>query len=634
MKNPFSTAYLGLSLFFVLLCGLPTQAQGDKELREKANYIIRFAQYVSWPSYAIGENFTVGVIGNARVRQTMQDILDNQKVKGKTVKVAPIASLDDIEQYPIIYISLTTKLFISAVFQRLANRPILVITEKDNYISEGGSDINFSRAVDEWVYEIFPEQITQKGLYVQTKLITSAHKVVTAEPEPEVKIITKTETIRETEIVKDPEAENRIKNLELELADRARGLNRQIKKLGLLNKDDEKKLRTQIDSIGTLYEKVDLVRQKVEAEALASKAEAENQKAQKESALKAREAAAANQRTQLSILIAVILFVTTLAIVFYYFSQRRKRIIEQVNQARNELADKMKEINRQNDLLEEYANTMDQKNQEIEHKNSRLTEQTEALEEQNRKITDSIRYAMTIQQAMLPGEQRFHDSFQDYFIYYRPKDIVSGDFYWISQSEKRKLVAVVDCTGHGVPGAFMSAIGTELLNEVVNDHKVYDPSKILQLIHLGIYERLRQKDTNNRDGMDVCLCQIQTLKSGKSKIVFAGAKRPLYYTHKGELVRINGDSKYIGGIRTKDQAFKNQEIALDAGDMLYLTSDGYVDSPNPKRKKLGSARFNELLAEIHPMTLTDQKDYLHKQLSQHMQDTPLRDDITIMGIRL
>ena len=615
-------------LFYIIINLEGIRAQNNDNINIKANYITRFANNLIWPSYAIGSEFVVGYIGDQPTAQQIRSFLDNQKVKNKKYLLKHYNTIQEIEQCPILFISASNKLLISGVFQQVSGKATLVISEKPGYADqEGGSDINFVKPVDEWLYEIVVEQIQSKGIYVPDKIIESAYKNISYKVEEvPTKTITKIEKTTEIKYVKDPKVERELNATRSELSKVKDEQQLRIKELGL-KPEEEKKLLARLDTLRRLRDIESVINEQLKSEAEAEKVK--RQLAQKKADLagKEKQALEADQRTQLAILISVIILISSLTLVFYRYNQRKKRTIIEIKKARNELADKVREINRQNDLLEESTKIMDMKSKEINEKN-------QALEEQNRKITDSIRYALTIQEAMLPGESRFRELFDEHLIIYHPKDIVSGDFYWLTQYENKTIIVVVDCTGHGVPGAFMSTIGTDLLNEIINEKRVYNPSKILEMLHLGVYERLRQGDTNNRDGMDVCLCVIQAQDEDAFQITFAGAKRPLFFTQDKELKRISGDSKYIGGIRKHTQDFNNQVVMLKKGDVLYLTTDGYVDTPNPERKKFGSKRFVELLHEINQESLVQQKEILLNTLRNHQQETKSRDDITIVGIKL
>jgi serine phosphatase RsbU (regulator of sigma subunit) len=255
------------------------------------------------------------------------------------------------------------------------------------------------------------------------------------------------------------------------------------------------------------------------------------------------------------------------------------------------------------------------------------------IDRKNLQITDSLRYARDIQGVILPGERRLNRVFKEHFLLYKPKDFVSGDFFWIEEYENKTFVAVIDCTGHGVPGAFMSLIGTMQLNQIVS--KTQEPSQILDQLHIGIKKALKQDIYNNDDGMDVCLCCIEHLEEiNRYKVVFAGAKRPLYYVNEDSLHQLKGTRKTIGGRSKNEKPFEQEEIWLNEGDTLYLTTDGYVDQSSPRKKKIGTMQLLTWLEQINAQTMYKQGEFLKEELKRHQQYMEQRDDITLLGIRL
>ncbi len=266
------------------------------------------------------------------------------------------------------------------------------------------------------------------------------------------------------------------------------------------------------------------------------------------------------------------------------------------------------------------------------------------LEVKNRNITDSIRYAQTIQQTILPSTKELDAALQEYFVLYKPKDIVSGDFYWLTNivdedifDTSKIFVAVVDCTGHGVPGAFMSMVGSNILNEIVKIRREYDPAKILELLDIAIIGSLKQYDKTNNDGMDVCLCLLEAQDS-TTKVTFAGTRRPLYYVPQREtLQEIRGDRSSIGGVHrneNKSKHFTNSEIILQNGSMIYLTTDGIADQNNKEQQKFSTQRLKNMLESNVYLDVFTQKSLLQTELETYMRGVEQRDDITVMGIRL
>ncbi|MCK5028450.1 MAG: SpoIIE family protein phosphatase [Bacteroidales bacterium] len=265
---------------------------------------------------------------------------------------------------------------------------------------------------------------------------------------------------------------------------------------------------------------------------------------------------------------------------------------------------------------------------------NKIVEQRDVLDLQNKKINSSIHYAQNIQRAILPVKNQIKNLF-DSFIIYKPKDIVSGDFYWFTKLKDKAFLAAVDCTGHGVPGAFMSMIGNSSLNEIVLEKQVTEPSKILSLLNERIIESLRQDETENNDGMDVCFISID-LKS--NEIAFSGAKRPLFIYNKKTAIldEIKGDRISIGGAKNykKGEAFNNHIIKAESGDILYLSSDGLTDQNNSDRKRFGTSKLKEIIIENISEPMESQKEAIEKELNEFQKDEEQRDDITLIGIKI
>ncbi|TAF67461.1 MAG: hypothetical protein EAZ55_03860 [Cytophagales bacterium] len=282
--------------------------------------------------------------------------------------------------------------------------------------------------------------------------------------------------------------------------------------------------------------------------------------------------------------------------------------------------------------------------------------QRDNIEIQNRNMTSSIRYAKHIQEAMLPFPERINHILKDYFILYKPKDIVSGDFYWIDEaspkpiykqslSEKgvvpilqgfsnpKKIIASLDCTGHGVPGAFMSMIGNDLLDNIVNEKEVISPEKILDNLHNKVRYALKQDVTHNDDGMDVAICVIDNIDK---TLEFSGAKRPLIYIQEGKLYEIRGNKKSIGGVqKEKERLFTKHTIDISKETTIYLFSDGYEDQlSDVGRKKFTRPRLATLLLDIHQKSLSEQMKILENAFERWKGKGEQLDDVLVMGVKI
>lgn len=263
-----------------------------------------------------------------------------------------------------------------------------------------------------------------------------------------------------------------------------------------------------------------------------------------------------------------------------------------------------------------------------------LAQQGKEIATKNKQTENSIKAARAIQKSILPTENLINENLGEQFIIYIPKDIVSGDFYWIKNIENYTFVAVVDCTGHGVPGAFVSMIGYSLLNEITVQRKIYEPAKILELLHQYVFERLQQEFGENNDGMDVCLIRITDIDQESKQITFTGAKRPLFISEQHDIKVIRGTNRSIGGALQSDKNFENEEIILRKGDALYLTSDGFADAHNPERKSFGNKKLLSLLKEMTNKPMSEQKQILLKELEEYQENESPRDDITFIGIKI
>lgn len=297
-----------------------------------------------------------------------------------------------------------------------------------------------------------------------------------------------------------------------------------------------------------------------------------------------------------------------------------------------------RKINKQKSDLEKSNYDLNQTKDELETKIEQIETLNKEVTTKNQKITDSIRYAQTIQEAILPPEIEFEKAFADHFVLFSPKDMVSGDFYWMANhytlDGQKTVIATVDCTGHGVPGAFMSMIGNTLLNEIVNQEKVFDTAQILTRLHEGVKKSLQQNNMSNDDGMDVCICTIHFNSDETAHVQFTGAKRPLYYFQNSFLQSLKGDVKSIGGRDRKDKPFTTQDLYLMKGDCLYLMTDGFSDQQDSDNKKFGTTRLLELLEKNATLTLAVQKQELETELHTHSWGTEQRDDITIVGVKI
>lgn len=260
-----------------------------------------------------------------------------------------------------------------------------------------------------------------------------------------------------------------------------------------------------------------------------------------------------------------------------------------------------------------------------------VLQQKEALEAQNKDIRASIQYAKSIQDAMLLSENDILKILPDAFVFLKPRDIVSGDFYWIGKVKYKTLIVAADCTGHGVPGAFMSLIGNDLLNEIIRIQECTDPKTILEYLHKGIRNSLKQTQNNNRDGMETAVVVVD---HETQNLTFAGAGLPIIYCHEEKMYYLKGNMFGVGGSQNPEKIKFENHIISCPNTVFYLYSDGYQDQFGGENRKYMSKRFKELLYQIHTLPLPEQRSQLAENLQNWQGQYKQVDDILVIGFRV
>lgn len=316
---------------------------------------------------------------------------------------------------------------------------------------------------------------------------------------------------------------------------------------------------------------------------------------------------------------AALLFVGLIAFLLLRINKQKQRANALLENKNIEIMQQKEEILVQSEYLEKA-------NFEISKKN-------DDLEQFNRDVTSSINYAGRIQRAMLPDSNSIKEIFPEHFIFYRPRDIVSGDFYWIKKFENTVICVVADCTGHGVPGAFLSMLGMSLLNEIAPKKEVKTTSDLLEQLRNKIEISLRQNRALNdtRDGMDLAVFAYDT---EKTSMTFSGANSSLYVSRGSEMFQYKGVSSPIG-ISVKPKAFESLVVDIKKGDMVYMFSDGYPDQFNHKTlRKLKTGKFREILQNLSEKLVDEQYDILSKTFDSWKGDLRQIDDVLVVGIKI
>jgi serine phosphatase RsbU (regulator of sigma subunit) len=280
-----------------------------------------------------------------------------------------------------------------------------------------------------------------------------------------------------------------------------------------------------------------------------------------------------------------------------------------------------------------------ERTEEVVRQKEEILEKTTELELLYTQVTDSIRYAKRIQEAILPPDSYAKKILPKSFILYKPKDIVSGDFYWLGKKNNKAMVAAVDCTGHGVPGAFMSIVGFNLLKDISKNSVYEKPGEIMDAMSDGVNKTLHNSKTNDenaqktKDGMDMTLLSIDY---EKNKIEFSGANNPLYIVRNNEILQIKADKFPIGySIFDEPKKYTTHELDVQKGDVLYIFSDGYADQfGGPKGKKLMAGKFREILLEAAKLNIHDQKQFLNTTIENWKGNHEQVDDILVIGVQI
>ncbi|MFI5219845.1 MAG: SpoIIE family protein phosphatase [Bacteroidia bacterium] len=317
-----------------------------------------------------------------------------------------------------------------------------------------------------------------------------------------------------------------------------------------------------------------------------------------------------------------------------YLARDFARISKKLNLQLKEITELSEKTIRQEkekkQILENQKSELELK---VVERTQEVWQQKEVIEIKNKEITESLIYAKRIQSAILPDIKLIYKALEQSFILYLPKDIVSGDFYGFAQKNNRVIIAAADCTGHGVAGAFMSMIGTALLNQIINEKNISEPAQILNELNDGIIHSLKQKESDSNDGMDISLCSIDLIEN---ELKYAGANRPLWLIRNSELFIYKPNKFPIGGLQVQqEEKFAQHSVSLQPGDAIYLFSDGFADQFGGENgKKMMTNKFKELLLSIQHMKMREQEQHLRNYFEKWKGNYEQVDDVLVIGIRI
>jgi serine phosphatase RsbU (regulator of sigma subunit) len=596
----------------------------------RAVFIFDIAKYIDYgPGFSDSSVFRIGILdktsellwemGNlAKTRKTIQD---------KPVQLVVFRSEDQIIQTQLLYVNKSGSFSLNKIRAKLEGHQTLLLTEGYEFRE---SMINFMGVEGEMPkYSVNEDLINKAGMKVNTNMLTQAIK--TKEDwenlfgKASEQIVIQRDTIRQQlDMINNQKKEilhqkalldsldKEIVAKEKTLNEKQKVLNRQFvqisKQQGEISVQkqtivvQQNEVQVQKDTLSNQKEKIAVQMAKIDGQL--------KKIGEQESKIKVQLEAIEKQKLVLYFVLLALLLVSILG----YYIYRGYKIKKEANIK-----------------LEEKNRTISLQKDEIEKQRDLAAAQRDQIGYQKRHIEDSIMYAKRIQTALIPSLELFSDKLE-HFVLYKPLAIVSGDFYWVSAQTNPQVIISADCTGHGVPGAFMSMLGVTLLNEIVNGKHMIMPDQIIENLRQGIIKSLKQvaDEDSIKDGMDIAVCVVDF---EKNILWYAGANNPLYLVRNGELTHYRADRMPVA-IHYKMEPFTLHKIDLQKGDAFYIFSDGYADQfGGPQQKKFMSLQLRETLVAMAGKPMLQQGERLNEIFEEWRGGSPQIDDVTLIGIR-
>lgn len=603
--------------------------QGGFDNATRALYIFDLARYINFgPEFKDSSQFKIGILlGDYGLFDEMAKLkATRSRIQDKPVDIVGVKNLDKLPHVQVLYVNKDAGFNLDRIKEKIKGQRTMLFTEGYEFRE---SMINFIAVNGKPRISIYDEYIKNEGMAVPEELLLSAVKTkedwenLFDQASKEIEI--QKETIRQQLETIDKQKEEILKQKALldsldkeivvkeqALNEKQRVLNVQVAQISRQQGEittqkqtilvQQKEVQVQKDTLSSQKAKIDLQLSKID-EQLKRISEQEGKiKIQLETLEKQK------------IVIYFIVFALILASFLVYYIYRGYKIKKEANI-----------------VLEEKNRTISAQKDEIEKQRDEVAAQRDQIAYQKKHITDSIMYAKRIQTALMPSLELFSDRLE-HFVLYKPLAIVSGDFYWVSAKDNIQVIIAADCTGHGVPGAFMSMLGVSMLNEIVNEKHIIMPDQIIENLRQGVIKSLKQvvDEDTVKDGMDIAIC---TIDFSNNKMWFSGANNPLYLVRAGELIHYRADKMPVA-IHYRMQPFTRHEVEMKKGDAFYIFSDGYADQfGGPNQKKFMSAKLKETLVEISQKPMLEQGERLNQLFEDWRGDNPQVDDVTLIGIR-
>ncbi len=595
--------------------------------KESSAYTWRILEDLSWPEGVVKTEFRIHVLGNSDVLRYMKSWQSKRKINGARIRVFQVGDLSSSTAPHLIYIPKSSDQYLETVAWQFREKPVLIISESKGQIKKG-AHVDIYNPHGELKFEVGTGNLKRSGLSFERELLDVAvkeQKKESHQKEPSIKPEDVKIELVEPKKISQKEAEELDDYMD-DLSDLASSSKKKVKidtedLQALLEKQKEQEEEMEKNQKRMERQRRNINKMKAEQEKKEKEIEEQNQEFEekqkelqnlqlkeerinavlerKEKILKGKELTIKEQLGEIQshkYIIYVMGIFLAIAIILGYFIYR--------NYKAKVLANRI------------------------------IEEQKAIVEEKNQKITDSITYAKRLQSAILPSDRIVKDYLDQSFIYYQPKDIVAGDFYWMDQIDGKIIFAAADCTGHGVPGAFVSIVCHNALSRSVREFGIKSPGLILDKSRELVVEQFEKSDESVKDGMDISLCSYDVKKK---ELEFAGAHNRLFLVRKKsdnpQVDEIKGDKQPIG-LFDDPKPFTNHKIKLEPGDCIYLSTDGFPDQfGGPRGKKFMYKRFKELLESLHGHMMDTQKGILKQEFESWRGEEEQLDDVCVLGMK-
>ncbi len=645
----------------LVLLSFFAKSQQKFDDKSRAIFIFDIVKYITWANEASIDTFCVGVLDNKNsLEEELKKVAAIRiQIHKKPIKVIRFTSIETIDNCNIVFANNENGYDIDKILKKINGKNILLATENFSFHK---SMINFIIVKNIQRYEVNEPKLIEEGFKIYDLFAAGAVKTK-ADWETLYKQ-TDVQLQKEKEIVEaqNVEIENQKKEIEKqkkEIAEQVEKIAKQREEIAIQIKQIEKQktelygllkqvgvqqkvLKAKIEELNIKEEELITKNKEIEEKSKilesqqSSIAEQEAKIDKQKKVLNEQLAKIEMQQLILYLFIFIILLISIMGYFIYKAYKVKKEANRLLKQKNFEIMEQNEEIRQQKEEITAQRDEIEAQKDEIIIQRNSAIHQRDEISHQKQEIMDSILYARRIQTAVLPPTKFISEILpQNFFIYNKPRDIVSGDYYWLAQKDNKTIIAAADCTGHGVPGAFMSLLGVSFLKEIVDKISEVKANNILDRLRESVINALNQAGGENegqtKDGMDMALCilDISTLE-----LQFSGANNPLYIIRNGEVIETKADKMPIGVYDYK-QPFTNNIIHLEKNDSFYIFSDGYADQfGGPKGKKFMYKKLKELLISIQDKPMQEQQIILDKTIEDWRGDLFQVDDQLVIGVKI